>query len=132
VIIVALGSAVGDPMFYPDVPLVHGFVVIASVVLLQQGLSVIARRWPRLDEVVEGRPTVAVRQGVIQHDAVEAGMFSLAEVLEMMRLQGIARLEDVELAVIENAGRLSILRASDATGGISPELWATDAIGGHG
>jgi uncharacterized membrane protein YcaP (DUF421 family) len=132
VIIVALGSAVGDPMFYPDVPLVHGFVVIASVVLLQQGLSVIARRWPKLDEVVEGRPTVAVRQGVIQHDAVEAGMFSLAEVLEMMRLQGIARLEDVELAVIENAGRLSVLRRSDATGGISPELWATDAIGGHG
>lgn len=131
VIIVALGSAVGDPMFYPDVPLVHGFVVIASVVILQYGLSVIAQRSPKLDEIVEGRPTVAVRQGVIQHDVIAGGMFSLAEVLEMIRLQGIARLEDVELAIIENAGRLSILRRSDASDGISPELWATESMHGH-
>ena len=32
VIIVALGSAVGDPMFYADVPLVHGIIVITVVV----------------------------------------------------------------------------------------------------
>lgn len=131
VIIVALGSAVGDPMFYPDVPLIHGFVVIASVVLLQHGLSVIAQRSPKLDEIVEGRPVVVVRKGVIQEDVIAAGMFSLAEVLEMVRLQGIARLDDVELAVIENAGRMSILGRSDATGGVSAELWATDAMDGH-
>lgn len=38
VIIIALGSAVGDPMFYPDVPLFHAMVVVTVIVLLQRAL----------------------------------------------------------------------------------------------
>lgn len=129
-IIVALGSAVGDPMFYPEVPLVHGFVVIATVVLMQRGLSIVASRRPRIDALVSGSPTVAIKRGVIQHDILQKEKFSIPEVLELLRLQGVARLDDVELAVIEDAGRLSILRRQDATEGTSPEIWAMDEIQG--
>ena len=38
IIIVALGSSVGDPMFYPDVPLLHAMTTITVVIALQRGL----------------------------------------------------------------------------------------------
>src|SRR3982751_6355612 len=38
VIIIALGSATGDPMFYPDVPLLHAIVAITAIVLFTRGL----------------------------------------------------------------------------------------------
>src|SRR5687768_9562931 len=41
VIIVALGSAVGDPMLHPDVPLIHGCAVITTIVTLEWFVS----RW---------------------------------------------------------------------------------------
>ena len=37
VLIIALGSAVGDPMFYPNVPVLHGLIVITVVVLIERG-----------------------------------------------------------------------------------------------
>src|SRR5687768_8186714 len=38
VIIIALGSSVGDPMFYPDVPLFHAMVVVTVIVISQRAL----------------------------------------------------------------------------------------------
>lgn len=43
-IVIALGSAVGDPMFYPEVPLLHAMLVMATVVGLQHGLARLIRR----------------------------------------------------------------------------------------
>ena len=130
VIIVALGSAVGDPMFYADVPLIHGFVVIASVVLAQRALAVLTSRRSRIDELVSGRPTVVVHRGRIQSEVIEKEKFSIPEILEMLRLQGVARLEDVELAIMEDAGRLSILRSQDADKGTSSEIWSPEELSG--
>ena len=54
-LVIALGFAVGDAMFYPDVPLVHCIVVITVVVLLDKALSYLVARNPRLEDVIEGK-----------------------------------------------------------------------------
>lgn len=122
-IIVALGSAVGDPMFYPDVPLLHGFVVVTTVVLMQRGVSEITSRSERASEIASGSPTIAVRRGEIMHEVIERDNFTVAEVLELLRLAGVARLAEVELAVIEDSGKLSILTTERAQDGTSNEIW---------
>src|SRR5690606_22718215 len=40
-LVIALGSAVGDAMFYPDVPLIHALLVVTIVVLANKGLDVL-------------------------------------------------------------------------------------------
>jgi len=44
IIIVGLGSAVGDPMFYADVALMHGMIVIAVIVGCRQSWLALPRR----------------------------------------------------------------------------------------
>ena len=62
VIIVALGSAVGDPMFYPDVPLTHGFVVIVTVVAAQRLLTYLTSRNEGLERSNSSRGTSNARR----------------------------------------------------------------------
>jgi uncharacterized membrane protein YcaP (DUF421 family) len=42
-LVIALGSAVGDPMFYHDVPLLHGMAVVTVVVFLHAGGQALRR-----------------------------------------------------------------------------------------
>ena len=55
-LVIALGSAVGDPMFYPDVPLVHALVVVTVVVLANRGLDILVARSKIAERVIDGEP----------------------------------------------------------------------------
>ena len=123
VIIVALGSAVGDPMFYPDVPLTHGFVVIVTVVAAQRLLAYLTSRNEGLERALEGQALVVVEGGRIIQDVLSREDFSKEELFEMLRLNGIARLSDVERAVLEGAGRLSVLTRENSEGGFDEQMW---------
>ena len=123
VIIVALGSAVGDPMFYPDVPLIHGFVVIVTVVLAQRVLAALTSKNERLERALEGQALVVVETGQILEDVLDREDFSKEELFEMLRLNGVARLADVERAVLEGAGRLSVLTREKSESGFDDQMW---------
>ncbi len=122
VIIVALGSAVGDPMFYPDVPLVHGFVVIATVVAAQRIIAQLTTN-PFLERLLEGRAQVVIENGLIRQDVLDQLKFTREELFELLRLNGVPRLADVERAVLEGVGRLSVLTRDDAREGTDSQLW---------
>lgn len=122
VIIVALGSAVGDPMFYPDVPLIHGFAVVATVVALQRLLAVVTRNRP-LERLLEGQPVLVIEEGKVKQASLDDENLTQAELFELLRLNGVARVQDVERAFIEDAGKLSVLRKETARTGFDRELW---------
>ena len=58
-VVIAMGSAAGDPMFYPDVPLINAVVVLAAIVLLQRGLVSASDRSVAVNHFVESVPTHA-------------------------------------------------------------------------
>ena len=65
VIVIALGSATGDPMFYPEVPLVHGMVVLAIIVALQKLLIATSERNERVERFVSSTPSLLIEGGVL-------------------------------------------------------------------
>ncbi len=110
-LVIALGSAVGDAMFYPDVPLVHCIVVITVVVLLDKALSYVVARNPRLEDVIEGKSVEVVRNGVIMRRALEGLNFGHDELFEQLRLKDVEHLGQVRAAYLETNGMLSVFRA---------------------
>jgi hypothetical protein len=109
-IIVALGSAVGDPMFYDDVPLVHTMLVIAIVVGMQRFLAWATERNTALESVVESTPRLLVRDGVMHFGNLHREQMSREELCEALRAQGVRQLGEVEFAFLEPSGKLSVLR----------------------
>ena len=109
-IIIALGSAVGDPMFYPQVPLLHGMVVITVIVLLQRSISVLVMRSNKVEEFFEGTPLSIVEDGRLELDALRTATLSEEDVFMRLRREGIEQLGRVKHVYLEHDGSFSIFK----------------------
>ncbi|QDU88613.1 hypothetical protein Pla175_19930 [Pirellulimonas nuda] len=118
-IIIALGSAVGDPMFYDDVPLLHTMLVIALIVGMQQLLSVMTEKHPRIERALMSSPRLLVYQGTINCDNLHCEELSCEDLFQALREQGVRQLGEVELAFLEPSGKLSVLRFASPRAGLS-------------
>lgn len=110
IIIVGLGSAVGDPMFYADVPLMHGMIVIAVIVGLQTILARLTQRNPTLERLVESAPVLLVVDGEINSEALKGEELSEAELFMNLRMAEIENLGQVRMAFIEPNGHVTVFR----------------------
>jgi uncharacterized membrane protein YcaP (DUF421 family) len=109
VIVIALGSAVGDPMFYDDVPLLHTMLVITLVVLLQRGVSWLTERNDRVRRFIDSEPRRLVRNGVVDFANLREELLESDELFAALRVHGIRQLGQVELAYIEPSGAISVI-----------------------
>lgn len=97
------------PMQDFGIPLLSGVVPILTLLALSLLVSQLSLQSLRFRALVCGTPTVLVRQGVIQQQAMRENRYTLDELLEELREQGYSSLSDVKYAVLENSGELSIL-----------------------
>lgn len=109
-LVIALGSAVGDAMFYPDVPLIHCMIVITVVVLLDKALSYLVTRSPRLEDVIEGKSVRVVRDGLIDWRILNTSNLGHDELFEQLRLNDVGNLGEVRAAYLETNGLLSVFK----------------------
>lgn len=113
VIVISLGSAVGDPMFYDDVPIVHCMVVITVIVLLQRTVSWLSDRSRHARDFIESVPTRLVLRGVVDWETLREEQLDPEELFAALRTQGIRQLGEVERAYIEPSGAISVLRLDE-------------------
>ena len=110
VLVIAIGSAAGDPMFYPEVGLFQGILVITVVIVLHRVTAFILHRHKRLEEVLEGGPLLVVRRGQIESKVLGSGTLTERELLALLRIEGVRDTGEVECAFFEPNGRLSVFR----------------------
>lgn len=110
ILVIALGSAVGDPMMVPNVPLTHGMLVMTVIVLLEIALARITRTSKAVEKVVDSTPTLLVKNGKILDLEMDVESISNRELLMLLRLEGIRSVGEVERAYLEPSGQLSIFR----------------------
>lgn len=60
-LVIALGSAVGDAMFYPDVPLIHSLLVVTVVVVANKLIDLGIARSKSVEHIIDGKPEQAIR-----------------------------------------------------------------------
>ena len=97
------------PMQDFGIPLLAGVIPILTLLALSMLLSHLSLRSLRFREVMCGTPAILIRNGEIQQSVMGENRFTVDELLEELRSQGISRVEDVKYAVLENSGQLSVL-----------------------
>lgn len=117
-LVIALGSAVGDSLFYPDVPLLHAMLVITVIVLINKGLDLLMLRSDTAQQAIDGIPSWIVRGGTLNTELSSDRGMGKAEVLALLRLEGIRNLGEVEAAFLEANGDLSVFRAKTPGAGM--------------
>lgn len=107
-IVIALGSAAGDPMLYTEVPVLLAVLVLTAVVALQRGVSWWMIRSRRLETFVDGVPVELVRDGVIVDGSLRRARLSREDLFERLRPEGVAQLGQVRRVYLEQSGELSV------------------------
>lgn len=97
------------PMQDFGIPLLAGVIPILTLLAISMLLSQISLHSLRFRAAVCGTPSVLIRNGELQQEAMRRNRYTLDELLEELRGQGISNLSDVKYAVLENSGQLSIL-----------------------
>lgn len=115
VLLLLIANAVQNAMVGPDTTLTGGLIAAGMLILLNNLLARLRVRWPRLRHLVEGSPTLLVLHGKpIQEHLHREGLDE--EMLETaLREHGVAQLADVEMAVLEIDGSISIVPAQAPT-----------------
>jgi uncharacterized membrane protein YcaP (DUF421 family)/DNA-directed RNA polymerase subunit RPC12/RpoP len=107
-LIIALGSAVGDPMFYPNIPVVHGMAVITGVVAIERLMIWITNRSHLLEDILEGNPQRIIEDGRFDLDGLDKALLSRNEIYMKLRLSSIEQLGQVRRSYLELNGEISI------------------------
>lgn len=113
VLVIAVGSAAGDPMIYPDVALLHGIMVITVVILLHRFTGALLNRNPNLEKRLEGEPLLVVQDGQVCEAMLGAGTLTKRELFVLLRHHGIRETGEVERAWFEPSGKLSVFKHPD-------------------
>ncbi len=108
VLVIGLGSAAGDPMFYNDVPLVPAVVVFAIIMVCYKTATFISDRNQTIHDAIEGKPVYVVENGCIQVDDFDREDLSQDELFSELRQKGIEQLGQVRIAIREPSGELSV------------------------
>ena len=97
------------PMQDFGIPLLAGAIPIATLLALSMLVSQVSLHHLRFRELLCGTPSVLIQNGVLQQETMRKNRYTLDELLEELRGQGISDIRDVKYAILENSGHLSIL-----------------------
>ena len=97
------------PMQDFGIPLLAGVIPILTLLSLSMLLSQLSLLSLRFRELMCGPPSILIRNGKLQQDAMRKNRYTLDELLEQLRGQGYVSVDEVRWAVLENSGQLSIL-----------------------
>lgn len=112
VVAVLIGELAAIPLQGHDIPLLKGFIPIATIIFAQLATAYLGLRSNRFRALISGRPTVLISAGTIEVAALRRHRFSLSDLMSKLRQQGVFNLSDVETAVLEDTGHLSVILKS--------------------
>ncbi|RZL41811.1 MAG: DUF421 domain-containing protein [Pedobacter sp.] len=113
VVIISLGSAAGDPMFYKEVGLGSAIIVFAVVVISYKLTSYIVGKSKKMEKIIEGTSTCLIREGEFSIDNFKKEPLAQDEFFSELRQKNITHLGQVKLTIIETSGELSIFYYPD-------------------
>ncbi|PSR55954.1 DUF421 domain-containing protein [Adhaeribacter arboris] len=107
-IILALGSAAGDPMFYEDVPIMHAVAVFAVILALYVLFNYWTEQSERVETWLEGKATCILEDGEINLSAFKSQKLTYREFFGEMRQYQVEHLGQVRKVYLESTGEISL------------------------
>jgi uncharacterized membrane protein YcaP (DUF421 family) len=104
-----LGEVV-DEIIYGDVRFIQGTVAIVAIGAVAYADSWLAFLHPGLEALLEGKPTVVVRDGEFERRGMRQERMNERDVFGHLRSQGVHDMREVHLAVLEHDGSVSVLK----------------------
>lgn len=109
VVAIMLSDLASVPMQDTGIPLIHGIIPLLTLMLLQILFSLITLKFQGARKLICGVPSILIKNGTVLEDELIKQRFNLDDLMEDLRIAGYINITDIEYAILENSGKLSII-----------------------
>lgn len=110
VLMLIIAETTQQALLGDDFSITNAFVLIVTLIGVDIGLSYLKRWSPTAARLLEGVPTVLVRNGKMDRRAMHRARIDESEILAAARLrQGLHSMDDIDHAVLENDSGISVI-----------------------
>ncbi|WP_085523251.1 DUF421 domain-containing protein [Tuberibacillus sp. Marseille-P3662] len=96
----------------PSKHLIDSIIPIALLLFVQFLIAYLSMKLPAFRHIIEGQPTAIIKQGQVDEQAMRKQRYNFDDLLTQLREQGVQQLDDVDYAVLEPTGNLSVIEKS--------------------
>ena len=110
------------PMTEIGIPIFNGIIPILGLLLMHLIISIINLKSLKGREIICGKPTILIYRGKIDEKALKKERFTINELQEKLRGNNIVNLGDVEYAILETSGEVTIIQKPEKRGTIPEDF----------
>ncbi|WP_293298221.1 DUF421 domain-containing protein [Pedobacter sp. UBA4863] len=108
VVIISLGSAAGDPMFYREVGMLSAIAVFIVVIIAYKTTSYFVNKSKKFEILLEGKCTCLIENGRFTIENFKKETLAQDEFFAELRQKNVSHLGQVKLAILETTGSISV------------------------
>lgn len=109
VISIMIADLASTPMSETGIPILYGVIPILGLLFMYMIISMINIKSIRIREIICGKPRIVIYRGRIDEQALIKEKLTINELQERLRVNGVSSIEDVEYAILETSGQLSVI-----------------------
>ncbi len=115
IIVITIGSITGADLADPSVP--HGptLMTLGAIALLQIGFTKLQVKFAEIRKLSNITPTVIIQNGQFLTHNLSHIRYTIDDILPLLRIQGVFNLSEVDYAIIEPNGNISVLKKTNAS-----------------
>ncbi len=114
VITILVSNIATLPLEDVNIPVIVGVTPILALVCFEVIVSWVNLRIPRLRKIISGSPKIIISNGKIDPHVMRELRFSVDDLLMALRGNNIFNIEDVQFAIVETTGNVSVMKKSEA------------------
>lgn len=116
VVAIMISDLASVPMQAINIPLFSGIIPVLTLIVAEVMMSYFSVRNHRVRRLVSGEASVVIYNGHINERELKKLRFNISDLLEELRLNNIFDISDVNVAIIETSGKLSVIPKNYARG----------------
>ena len=101
------------PMTDTGVPIFNGIIPILGLLIMHLVISMINLKSSKAREIICGRPSILIYRGKINENNLKRERFTINELEERLRGNNVINLGDVEYAILETSGQVTVIQKPD-------------------
>lgn len=127
VIAIMIADLASTPMSDTGIPITNGIVPILALLLLQLIISIINLKSMKFRQIMCGVPSILIYRGKIDEKVLRKEKFTINELQERLRQNNVFNIGDVEYAILETSGQVTVIQKPEKRNtipedfGITPE-----------
>ena len=113
VLLILLGNAVQNGINGGDNSLTGAAIMATTLIALNYSVAFVTSRNRKVEKFVEGVPVVLARNGQLFEGVLRRELVSREDFREALRMNGVEDVSEVELALLETNGSISVVKTRD-------------------